>query len=167
MALFTYEQLHSSLNHRMSKSLFQETCPPGVTPLMTLGRAPKGDLVVLRDIFIELVTEDPSEYTFAEYVFGDYAYWEKITQAKFIQPYLKEWRLVTDVKRKSKAFKSVIDEVEKGGRSSFTAAKFLIDEPWKDKRNPKAKEESRKTTEQAASPYKDDVERLRENGFIQ
>ena len=54
------------------------------------------------------------------------------------------------------------DEVKLNGRSAFTAAKYLIEEPWKDKRNPKVKEQNKKTTEAAKSVFSEDLERLQE-----
>lgn len=162
MPIFSYEQLHSSLNHRLTKALFVETCSPEHQPLMTLGRREKKGLFCLRDIFIPMVAEDPSEYKFAEYVFGDYAFWDNLTKSTWMKPYLEEWRMVAATKRKSMAFEALAEEV-KGGKNSYGAARFLIEEPWKDKRTKKEQEASRKSTEEAhKTVFREDAERLKE-----
>lgn len=161
MPLFTFEQLHSSQNHRLTKALFLETCRPCDEPIMTLSRTQKRDLVVLKDIFIELTQDDPSEMSFAEYVFGDYGHWKLISDATWMQPYLSEWRMIADVKRKSKAFKSIVREVEEGGRNSYSAAKYLIDEPWKGK-SKDAKENVKESKERARNEYTQDFKRIKE-----
>lgn len=160
MSLFSYEQLHSTLNHRKTKALFAETCNPDQEPIMTLGRNEKKGLVVLRDYFIDLVATDPSEYTFAETVFGDYAFWDNLSQATWIQPYLAEWRMVADVKRKSLAFSQLLTEVQSQGRNAYGAAKYLVEEPWKKGRP--AKKVSKETSTKAAEGFSDDVARLRD-----
>jgi len=130
-------------------------------PLMRLGRD-NGELPSLRELFILLVTDDPTEVEFAEHVFGDYAFWDNITSCKWMESYLKEWRLITDARRKTKAFKAILSEIEGDGRSAFTAAKFIIEEPWKDKRNPKVKDEVNQSTARAAKDIDSDIVRMKE-----
>jgi len=160
--LFSYEQLHSSLNHRLTKSLFVEVCPPDATPIMTLRRATNKDLVVLRDIFIPMVAEDPTEYEFAEYVFGDYAFWDNLSKATWIQPHLEEWRMVADVRRKSEAFGTLVRDARGKGPSAPSSAKYVIEEKWKDKRKKAVRESSKKTSDTAAQGYSEDVARLKD-----
>lgn len=162
MSIFSYEQLHSVLNHRKTKALFYETCKPDDEPLMTLGRRPRGDLLVLRDLFIELVSQDPTEYEFADHVFGDFAFWKNITEASWMQPHLEEWRMVADVKRKSFAFGTIVEDAQSPSRTATTSAKFLIEEKWRDKRNPKTKAAAKASTEAAAQGYSEDVARLKD-----
>ena len=161
MALFSYGQLHSDLNHRKTRALFVETCKPDEVPLMTLGRKDKQDLVILRDHFIHWVTEDPTEFNFAEFVFGDYAFWDNLSKCAWMEPHITEWRMVASVKRKSKAFQAIDKEIE-GGRNALAAARFLIEEPWRDKRSPKVKAEVQKTAELAARSVAADVTRMKE-----
>lgn len=84
----------------------------------------------LRKLYMQYCVEDPTEVTFAEQVFGDVHYWLIIREQKFIEDALKQYRREADVRRKALAFKSIVKEVKSNGRSAFTAAKFLIDEPW-------------------------------------
>lgn len=161
--MFTHEQLHSAQGHRLTRSLFKETCKPGDVPIMTLSRNPKDNLVSLQPIYIERTTLDPTEYEFAEFVFGSYAHWKIIADATWMQPYIEEWRMEADVRRKSIAFQGVVAEVQGAGRSSFSAAKFLIEEPWKDKRRPAVKEASTKTSKKASEGVQEDILRLRKH----
>ena len=162
MALFDKDQLYSAQGHKLTRSLFVETAVAGDTPIMTLSVHEKEGYTNLRTIFIELVSDDPSEYTFAEAVFGDYAHWNNITKASWMKPYLDEWRMCADVKRKAMGFDAAVREIKGKGRSAFAAAKFLIEEPWKDKRNPKTKEAVKKSTKTAASEVDKDVARLKD-----
>ena len=142
-----------------------ETCAHHNEPIFTL-RDEKEGYISLRKLYLQYVPNDPSEAVFAEVVFGDVGYWLHLRENKLLKPFFDEWRQEADVIRKSKAFTAIIKEVEGEGRSSFSAAKFLIEEPWKDKRDPKVKKESKETTSKASLQVKSDVERLREEGLI-
>lgn len=162
MPLFSHEQLHSTQGHRLTRSLFKETAKGADQPVMTLARYPKDDLVQLAPIFIEYVTEDPSEYEFALHVFGNFAHWKLIAESTWMQPYLEEWRMETDVRRKSSSFRRVYEEATSDGRSAYQAAKYLIEEPWKDKRNPKTQKAHQASNTKAAEGIKDDVLRMKD-----
>lgn len=164
--MFSREELWTDNNIPRSASLFSETCRPGDKPIMSL-KGGRDDIPCLRDLYIALVVNDPSEGTFAETVFGDVYFWTRLRKAGFLQPYLEEWKTVTDIKRKQKAFKAIIDEVENSGRSAFTAAKYLVEEPWLDKRDPENKKNAEKTSKVASNFYNEDVQRLKEQGLLQ
>lgn len=165
MAICTREDIYTTNNGLKFLCLIKELCKPTDTPIFTI-RDEKSGLISLRTLFLKLVTDDPSEATFAEEVFGDVGYWLKVRDHKFIKPYVEDWRQECDVLRKAKAFKAIMEEVTNEGKSSFAASKFIIDEPWKDKRNAKVKAKSKESTQQAADSYKDDFSRLVEEGFI-
>jgi len=170
--LLTPEQLTPNKQGRSrTKSLFVETNTyNGFDPVLTLGSRNK-DYPSLRDYYISLVPEDPSEYSFAEAVFGDFMAWEKVRTASWFQPWYEEYQLTASAIMKSLAFKAIIQEA-KGGKSAFTAAKFLIDEPWKvkdatDKR--KARAQTRASTKAAAEShdFQEDIKRLKELDMLQ
>lgn len=123
-------------------------------------------LISLRKLFVAHVAEDPTEVSFALAVFDDVAYWTRVREYADFKPYVEKWRAEADIIRKSKAFKSILSEVKEGGRSSFSAAKYLIEEPWKG-RAKTTKENIKKTTEKAFDLVRDDLTRLKEEGFIQ
>lgn len=129
---------------------------------MTLTRNTRGGtLISLRELYIKYCVDDPTEVTFVDAVFGDFAYWTALLKCKWLHPYLEEWKQEADVRRKSKAFKAVIKEVENNGRSAFSAAKFLITEPNKPKTK-ESKETIKKTTEKAKEEYSEDIVRLQD-----
>ena len=160
MSLIDPKYLLTTSGQRRTRSLFRETCMGSDTPVAALGRNP-GDLIPVRQLFLSMVPEDPTEFMFAETVFGDYAHWKLIADAPWMKDYIEEWRMICDVKRKSDAFQSVLKEA-KEGRSAFSAAKYLIEEPWKDKRNTKTKEKVKESTKKAFDSVKDDVARLKD-----
>ena len=159
------ENLWSSNNQARTHALFAESCKDFETPAMTLEKDDP-NLPCLKNYYIDLVVKDPSECEFAETVFNDIAYWLALRETKFFQKYLEKWQTIVEIKRKKIAFSAIVKEVEEGGRSSFTAAKFLIDEPWKPK-DKATRDKKRETTTQAFSVFNDDVDRLRENGLLQ
>jgi len=165
MAIFKKEQLWAANGLPKTNCLFQETKRPGDAPIMSLNGW-SDDYPCLRTYYVNLTVDDPSEATFAEEVFGDIRYWFKLRDAKFMSSYLPEWREEADIKRKQKAFKAVFKEVEENGRSAFTAAKYLIEEPWKGK-TLEVKKATRRTTGKAVSVFDEDLERLREDGVLQ
>lgn len=160
MPLIPEERLITKSGQRRSRALFKETCLPKDEPVASLGRT-TGGLLPIRDLFVSYVAGDPTEYDFAMEVFGDFAHWKMIANTPWMEPYLEEWRETADVKRKRDAFKAVLEEAETG-RSKFSAAKYLIEEPWKDKRNKEVKERSKRTSDRANSEFKDDIERLKD-----
>lgn len=142
------EQLYTPNNVIKSLCLIKELSKPGDEPVFTI-RDEKEGYESLKTLFVNLTVEDPSEATFAEVVFNDVGYWLKVRENKVLKPYLEEWREEADIKRKAIAFKSIVKEVQEGGKSAFSAAKFLIDEPYKDKRSKQTKEQVSKTKKAA------------------
>jgi|SRR6056297_2040305 len=172
MALFTHDQLHSKNNIRYTKKIFYEWV--GSKGLVNLSHEERGGTIPLRKLFIPMTIIDPTEVEFAEYVFGDYAYWEFLERRtkSWTAKDIAEWRRMAEVGRKSMAFKTIYEEL-KAGKASYQAAKYLIEEPWKartpdvDKR--KARKESQETAEEAfeATGISEDLKRLKEQGLIQ
>lgn len=164
MAMFDHKQFWTTNGIPKTNSLFYETCRPGDKPILSLHGG--GGLPSLRTYYVNLTTDDPSEFTFADTVFGDIRYWFRLRDAKFLVDLLPEWREEADMKRKQKAFKAIVEEVETNGKSAFSAAKFLIDEPWKG-RTKAAQETKKRTTKKAVSVFDQDIERLKEEGLLQ
>lgn len=159
------EDLWSTNNQARTHSIFLETAKPGETPVLTL-EAEDSELVCLKTLYMSYAVTDPTEVLFAETVFADLKYWKRLKEAKFFQAYLNEWRELAEEKRKQIAFNAIIQEIESKSRNSFAAAKYLIEEPWKPKTK-ESKARSQKTTEKALTPFQEDVERLKDLGFLQ
>ena len=160
MPVLSRDQLYGDNSVIRTRSLFVETNVRGslVTPVMGLERNARG-LPNLRDFYIEFCTNDPTETDFVEHVFGDYLVWRKIKESNWMQPYLEDWQKECTTRRKSKAFKALVQEVEEGGKNAITAARFLISEPYKPKTKVE-KEKVKETTDAAKNEYASDIARL-------
>lgn len=167
--MFPKEMLYNASGKKKTRSLFIETKRTGDDPFLSLKPQKNNGMISLRDLFIQYVVDDPSEVSFAEVVFGDYEFWQNLLECNWMDEYVKIWRSISDAKRKSKAFKSVLSEVENEGRNAYSAAKYIIEEPWKDKRNKQTKKEVQETTEAGfrASDISSDVQRLKREGILQ
>lgn len=153
---------------RRTSSLFIELSTRPQFAVFTLDRTGEDrreGYVNIRQLYMDACVSDPTEATFAEAVFPSYSYWEVLAEG-CLKDEVEEWRKAAEVKRKSLMFKAMVKEVEENGKSSFSAAKFLIEEPWKNKRDKKVREEAKETTNKAASQHKSDITRLREQGLI-
>lgn len=169
MPIFTYKELYTELAMPRLRSMFTQVKPE--SPL-SVSRDDIPGKINLYKIYMDLVIDDPSEVTFAESVFGDIIYWNRLTTDKWFAPYIDEWRFAASEKRKSLAFKAIMSEVKSNGKSSFTAAKYLIEEPWlsgstasEKKQIAKAKEASTSKAYHAVE-FAKDIERLKEEGVL-
>lgn len=162
MSMFTRDDLLNDQGRYKTRGLFREVCRPEDEPIFTWSKGTDTHgLINLRDLYIRYSVDDPSEATFAEAVCEDIGWWEEVKTTSWIKGPLSEWRKVATIKRKAKAFQAILKEIEEGGRSSFTAAKYLIEEPWIDKRTKGAKEAAQETTEKAFESVSGDVIRLK------
>lgn len=148
----------------MSQGLFKETALKPDYVICTLmsfdERYPR-----LIDLYVEHCTDDPSEYQFAIEVFGNWEFWTNIRDKEWFKSYYEAFKAEAEVKRKSIAFKVLMDEAEKGGTSGINAAKFLIQEPWKEKTGGE-KATKKNTTRRAADDLSGDFKRLRDLGLL-
>ena len=83
-----------------------------------------------------------------------------------IKPFVNHWRNEVVVKVKSQAIQAIAEEMRSNGRSSFSAAKLLLDKGWLDndtasqaKRKLQAKEQQEQD-KQALSLLENDAQRL-------
>ena len=160
MPLLTKEQMYTPQNIARSTSLVYETAKQTDNPVFTLSFV-RDDFIRLGELFIELTIEDPTETVFAEHVFGSQSFWLNMREANRLKPSIEEWREMADAKRKQLAFQSLVSEVKTNGKSSVTAAKYLIEEPWKPKTK-EQKEKTLRTTEKAYTTIREDAERLKD-----
>lgn len=171
MPLFSLDDLYSENNMQAkTRALFVQVNPEG--PLSVLRKDVDGKINLYK-IYMDFCVEDPSEIKFAEAVFGDIVYWKtQLSQDKWFTKYLEEWRMAATEKRKSLAFEAIINEVKDKGKSGFTAAKYLIEEPWLVGATATEKKEIAKTrrltAEKAysATAFQEDLNRLKEEGVL-
>ncbi len=144
MSMFTRDQLYNK-GHVRTKALFVEF---GDTPetILSLTSSDKG-YPCLKNLYVSLCTDDPSEVTFVDAVFGDFQFWERLKKSPFMKEELPKWEHEATVRRKSKAFASIVGRLDENTPTGYQAAKFLIDEPWK--KSPADKKRKQDTTRKA------------------
>ena len=180
MALFEMSQLKNDSGALRTQSLFYELSYDN--PEHAIFTLKEDDITLpsgrkaysLRQLFLARTTFDPTEYEFALAVFGSWDVWQRLSKSARVKAHVEDYRHEAAVRRKAMAFGSIINEVREGGKSSFTAAKYLIDEPWatKDARTTdgrKARKNAKQTAEEAfeRAAVSDDIKRLKEEGLIQ
>lgn len=154
-----------------TKSLFWELSywePDNVIFTLREDDLVRGDKVYtsLRKLYLSYCVSDPTEYTFAWQVFGSWDTWNQLSKSNYIKKDIEAWRREVEVKIKSEAIRSIAEEMRTGGRSSFGAAKLLLERGWLDKdtagqakQKLKAKEEE-ELNKEALSLLEEDAERL-------
>jgi hypothetical protein len=169
--MFPRSAFLTEVNKVRTKSLFYETSYGNMEwVIFTLKEddieAHGRSLLSLRKLYMSLVPSDPTEYEFAQTVFGSWSIWETIAKSPLLRKDVAEWRREVEIKIKSQAIRSIAEEMKSGGRSSFGAAKLLLEKGWLDKdtaadakKKLKAVEEEKQETE-ALKLLEDDAERL-------
>jgi len=170
--MFTFDQLKTANGITRTKSLFYElSYHDSEYAIFTTKEqdhiTPDGrKMVSLQQLYVAMVPNDPTEYEFAQTVFGSWEVWEKIQKAPQIAPYVKRWRNEVEVKVKSQAIQAIAEEMKTGGRSSFSAAKLLLEKGWLDKDNASqakkklAAKEQQEQDKEALALLSEDAERL-------
>ena len=169
--MFSFSQIKNSRNKPRTKSLFYELSYDDPSDsIFTLKEeniiAHERPLVSLHKLYMSLVPNDPTEYEFAMQVFGSWDCWTAICNSPPLKPYINKWRKEAEVKVKSQAIQSIAEEMKSGGRSSFSAAKLLVekgrldkDSASKAKAKLQAKEEE-EINKEALSLLNEDAHRL-------
>ena len=169
--MFNEKQLRTSQGKLRTKSLFWELSyfePEHVIFTLREEDLVKNDktYVSLRKLYLSYCCSDPTEYTFAWSVFGSWETWQQLARSNYVKENVGTWRREVEVKIKSEAIRSIAEEMRTGGRSSFGAAKLLLERGWLDDKNAsKAKEklkakEEEELDKQALSLLSEDAERL-------
>ncbi len=152
--MFTHNQLHVN-NVQMSRALFSDVTVSEYN-ILSLEDKTSG-LPCLRDLYMELTLEDPTEYNFAVTVFNTWDFWENLSSSSVIQPVIDKWRKENMIRQKMVAVKALKQEAA-NGKSKATAAKWLFDNGFT---APKPKKEEIKTiNKKIDSSTNDDMKRL-------
>ena len=169
MPLLSHDQMYNASGTASFAPLIVELCSNRIErdreKAVFTTRYQREGYISLRKLFVEYVSQDPSEASFAEALFGEVGYWMKVSKHKEIANILPEWREEADIVRKSKAFKAMTKEIEDNGKSAFSAAKYLIEEPWRG-RSRAARQKVDSTTKRASVAISDDTKRLKEAGLL-
>lgn len=147
MAMFDRKQLYTEQGVPKTREIFCElNAANGILSIQN----EDAPVPSLRKLYVSLTVEDPSEATFVEVVFGDFHYWERLKNSPLMQEHLPAWRHEAAVKRKSEAFKYMVNEIRNDGKNAYGAAKYLIDAPWEPKT--RASREANKKSSAEAAP---------------
>ena len=169
--LFNETQLRTSQGKLRTRSLFWELSyfePEHVIFTLRENDLEKNGKTYtsLRKLYLSYCVSDPTEYTFAWAVFGSWDTWQQLSRSNYVKKDIESWRKEVEVKIKSEAIRSIANEMRDGGRSSFGAAKLLLERGWLDDKNAsKAKEklkakEEEELNKEALSLLSEDAERL-------
>lgn len=149
----------------LTKALFWEERHTDYTPSFTLkSEDMEKDGIVypsLKKIYLSY--EDPTEYSFAVEVIGDWDHWQTICNSYIIGKHIQKWRDELEIMLKSKAIKAMINTATKEGAKGTTAAKYLAEKGWEKKagRPNKAEVERQKKIHAGiADEIDEDAERL-------
>ena len=178
MALYDFSYTKTDQGVIRTKSLFYELDHQSDACIFTLKEEaiehPSGrPLMPIAQIFIAMAVDDPTEITFSDYIFGSWQVWDKIRNSdKRLVVHVEKWRKEADIRRKALAFSVVVNEVKNEGKSSFAAAKYLIEEGWNPKGQTvdarKKRSEARETAQTAfeREGLTEDMQRLKEAGLL-
>lgn len=137
MTLVPHNKLKNHQNRRVARSLFPEIYNDPQFGFFTLKRwntnpsedYPEG-LVSFPLTYLKYCVDDPTEYTMAVEVFGDWEHWQLVSEVPGLQNTIKALRSERDVAIKSKGFKHIAQEVAAQGKNSYQAAKWLAEKGW-------------------------------------
>jgi hypothetical protein len=86
--------------------------------------------------------DDPTEYTFAMEVFGEFRAWKQISENPRIKPWVDSWREEMEARIRSEGIEQLRKQAENG---STAAARWIGEAGWKPKKTgPKPKAEAEK-----------------------
>ncbi len=150
--LYGFDKTKNSKGVVRTKSLFLElvylTPENAIFTLKDEDHTHKGvHYLSLSKLYMSMVPNDPTEYTFAQTVFGNWHVWDTIRNAPQLKGHYKRWKREAEIKVKSQAIMAIAQEMNDGGRSSFSAAKLLLDRGWIEKTTASKK---KKQSEEAA-----------------
>lgn len=125
------DKLKDSLGRARTMSLFRETMPQNspFDPVFTLEEKSKDGLPSAKEIYMS--AEDPTEYTPAMRITGNWQVWKRITESEWFKPYIDEWREELEVKIRSKHLQSIMGIAAEGSETqAMKASQFLYKENW-------------------------------------
>jgi|SRR6056300_1847226 hypothetical protein len=169
--MFSPSQLKNASGKFITKSLFYELSY--IEPKYSIFTLKDYDmefegkaLVSFPKLYLSIVSNDPTEYEFSQVVFGSWEHWQAIAKSPFVKPYINKLRKEVEVKVKSEAIKAIAEEMKSNGRSSFSAAKLLLEKGWLDKdtaskaKQKLAAKEQQEQDKEALALLSEDAERL-------
>lgn len=148
------KEIFAPTGKRMTIGLFKETAPnPAEAPC---------SLAEWNKLYVEI--GDPTGYTQAMHLLGDWEHWNVLKNSNVTAPYIKQWEHELEVKIRSEAIKHMIaaSKNERGQASAkwLAEAGFKIEGEKRDKRTKDRKTEEEAIKSEVSSKVKEDMERL-------
>ena len=112
---------------KVTRGLFLETSQTPEYILYTLKQEDYQGYPSLYRLYLEECSLDPTELTFARKYFWDYEHWVEISLSTYLKDYLTVWRRELAAILESRYLAKLHDLVEKGGKESFPALRYLLD----------------------------------------
>ncbi len=136
--MFTLDQLKAGNGKIRTKSLFFELSygdpSEAIFTLKSVDHEAHGKTYLsLQKLYLSICPSDPTEYEFSQVVFGSWDIWQTLSNSDYLKHHVARWRHEVEVRIKSEAIKSIAEEMKTGGRSSFSAAKLLLEKGWLEK----------------------------------
>lgn len=122
-------------NQRYSRQLFYEQWVQlpielrSVEPPFTLFDRNKEGYKCFGQMYVE--DEDPTGYTTATRIFGDYSYWTYLMRSGWFREAVDIWNTELDARLKSKGIKKIKQIAESEDKGALQAAKYLADHGYK------------------------------------
>ena len=116
----------------------------------------------LKKIYLEI--SDPSEYHFAQEVFGSWDHWQRIKNNQTLAPYIESWAVELEVKLRSEATRRMIELSNSGDSKNMAAMKWAAEGGWKEVKrgrvSKKEKEQEIKREAGIVQSIRDDLKRI-------
>lgn len=169
MPMFDRTQLHSPTGKRKSRSLFRELTNPDNRKgaIFVMNKYDRAGLPSLYRLYMEYAVDDPTEYTFAITVFGDFAYWEWLRGMDPVKGLVADWEEEAEVARKSVMLDNIL-QATKEPKTALQASKYLLERGFEHRPSQagvdgrKSRAESKEATKALllTEGYQSDLERL-------
>lgn len=161
--MFPREKLIAPGGQRLTQKLFWEI---SFAPEALFTFANREGMVPFKQLYIDYYIQDPTEYKLATEVFLDWTQWDRIRNNTNVKKYLDPIIEEAKIARKSFLFQEVLKEA-KHGKSKFAATKYLIEDPQKLEGDRKqTKKNKQEGLRRVSKDYKDDIQRLMQEGHI-
>ena len=125
-------KFRNSSNTRYLQGLFfEQTSADKTTVLYTLKNEDHEGYPSLYRLYMTVA--DPTEYRFANEWLDGWEHWEGLCNCSWFKGYVSRWRRELELKIKSEALASIINESRSTSSNSYQAAKFLVNGEYTDK----------------------------------
>ena len=163
------EGVRTAVGRMKFSSLFAETTNyPDLPALYTLGDQDRWNVEEtrfyksIRKIYLEI--GDPTEYLFAQKVFGSWEHWVALREKSYMKKHVERWRYELEVRTQAAAVQEVMNQLKSDNKATaLAAAKYMAERGWEKKQGRPSKadmERKQSLDKEIASQVTDDYKRL-------